>query len=361
MKILILTGKFGMGHCSAAEALKQEILIKAPETNVTVVDMIEYMIPNFSEFIYGGFNFMVSKCSGLYNLLNEASAKYSRAPFKRTFIRKVENLLNKFEPNLIICTLPICSQYISAYKRMKYCNIPLHTYVTDITVHEEWIAKNTDMYFVGSISTKNSLVSKGVDREKIVVSGIPVKPVFKEDRTLKCIDNKSYNKKEVLIMGGGLGLIPSSEIMLKKLSNNKALHITLITGKNQKLYYKMKKEFPEIEVIGYTNKVHEYMRRADIVITKSGGITTFEAINCETPLYVIKPFLSQEMGNAEYIERLNIGQVVWSNELDIAEEVLSLIDNKKLLSKMKSNMREVKLNLDKRYPLEFYKGEELCS
>lgn len=358
MNILILTGRFGMGHCSAAEALKQEILLKEPEAKVDVVDMIDYMLPSFSNVIYGGFNFMVSKCSSVYNFLNEASAKYSRAPFKRTFIKKVDNLLNAFEPKLIISTLPICSQYISGYKSMKFCNIPLHTYITDITAHEEWIAQNTDMYFVGSKSTKNTLISKGVSAEKIVISGIPVKPVFRENS----ISSKLGNVREVLIMGGGLGLIPSSEMLLKRLSENKLMHITIITGKNQKLRLKIRKEFPDIEVIGYTNKVHEYMKKADIVITKSGGITTFEAINSETPLYVIKPFLSQELGNAQYIENLNIGRVSWSKNTDISDDILSLIENKKLLNKMKHNMRNVKSQLDQRTPLTFYynMGRELC-
>lgn len=358
MNILILTGRFGMGHCSAAEALRQQILLKEPGAKVDVVDIIDYMLPRCSNIIYGGFNFMVSKCSGIYNFLNKVSEKYSRAPFKRAFIKKVEELLKTYEPKLIISTLPVCSQYISAYKSMKYCNIPLHTYITDITAHEEWIAQNTDIYFVGSKSTKNMLISKGVPAEKIVVSGIPVKPAFRSGNGNK----KEQSTKEVLIMGGGLGLIPSSEMLLKRLSENKSMHITVITGKNQKLFSKIKKEFPEIEVVGYTNKVYEYMRKANIVITKSGGITTFEAINCETPLYVIKPFLSQELGNAQYIESLNIGRVLWSKNTDAAKDILSLIENKKLLGKMQDNMRKIRTHLDQRSPLSFYKnrGRKLC-
>jgi len=361
MNILILTGQFGMGHYSAAESLKQDILVQNPDMQVNVVDIIEYMVPRFSKAIYGGFNFMVSKCSWLYNFLNQVSARYSRAPFERTFIRKLENLLGKFQPELIISTLPLCSQYISAYKSMRKCNITLYTYVTDITAHEEWISQNTSMYFVGSESTKNTLISKGVAPEKIIISGIPVKRAFKE-----CSVNKrnEYGDpvKEILIMGGGLGLIPSTDKMLKQLSQNASVHVTMITGKNEKLLGKIKKEFPNIEAIGYTDKVCEYMKRADVVVTKSGGITTFEAINCETPLYVIKPFLSQEVGNAEYIQSLNIGRVLWSNNINIAGDLLSLIENQKLLNKMQENMREVKSRLNPSSPLSFYYSEEnnLC-
>lgn len=44
MKVLILTGKFGMGHVSVAEALREE-LAEQSGTRAHVVDIIEYMFP----------------------------------------------------------------------------------------------------------------------------------------------------------------------------------------------------------------------------------------------------------------------------------------------------------------------------
>ena len=41
MRVLILTGRFGMGHIAAAQALQQEILREDPTTDVTVLDVIE--------------------------------------------------------------------------------------------------------------------------------------------------------------------------------------------------------------------------------------------------------------------------------------------------------------------------------
>ena len=49
-----------------------------------------------------------------------------------------------------------------------------------------------------------------------------------------------------------------------------------------------------MRIIGYTNEVDKYMKEADLILTKSGGITTFEAIYSETPMYIVTPFLSQE-------------------------------------------------------------------
>lgn len=336
MNILILTGKFGMGHYSVAEAIKEDILTSQPDANIFIVDIIEYMFPQASPMIYKWFNFMVGKCSSLYNFLNDTARRFNGVRFKKKVTQKIAKLIEEHDADLVVTTLHLGSQYVSTYKELTGKNIPLYTYITDVTAHEDWIAKKTDLYFVASENTKNTLVSKGVSPHHINVSGIPVKQCFKKRKDLSELNKKT----EILIMGGGLGLIPCVNDFLNKLVSQKNLHITMITGTNEKLKNKMQSQYPQIDVIGYTNRVSFYMEKADLLITKSGGVTTFEAIYSNTPLYIIKPFLIQELGNAEYIEQATIGRVVRTKNIDIAQDVLALVRNKALLQKMKHNMMD---------------------
>lgn len=48
MKILILTGKFGMGHYQAAQAIKEE-LENNPKDDIEIIDWIEYLTPRLCE------------------------------------------------------------------------------------------------------------------------------------------------------------------------------------------------------------------------------------------------------------------------------------------------------------------------
>ena len=169
MNILILTGRFGMGHIKAAEAIEEQILAENPNAEVTTIDFIDYMFPAISKSIYKGFNFMVSRCAGIYNAVNKAAGKNSGVPLKLTFTRKIDKLIEMYQADAIVVAFPVCSQYISSYKRMRRCRIPLYTYITDITAHEEWIAPETDKYFVGDVTTKNALLSKGISADKIAV------------------------------------------------------------------------------------------------------------------------------------------------------------------------------------------------
>lgn len=351
MKIIILTGRFGLGHIKAAESIREELLYHNPNHDVIIIDFIEYMFPNLKTMIYGIFNFLVSKCSGLYNVLNEFAGKNTTVPLKWTVVKKLDKLIREEKPERIIVTFPVCTQYISRYKETTGCNIPMYTFITDITAHGEWIAKGTDCYYVGDISTKNTLLSKGVSEDKIKISGIPVSKKFYDNR-IKPIGEQ----KKVLVMGGGLGLIQSMERILDGLSGRKDVHVTVITGKNKKLKQKFEKKYPQMQIVGFTNIVETYMKQSDLLVTKAGGITTFEAIAANTPLYILKPFLEQEFGNARYIEEHNIGRVFWDNHslVDEWKDFLNLLEHPTLLVEMQNNMLKLKKELKK-------EGETLCN
>lgn len=46
MNILILTGKFGMGHWSASQSLRQQLLRAFPGAEVEVLDFVAEAMPN---------------------------------------------------------------------------------------------------------------------------------------------------------------------------------------------------------------------------------------------------------------------------------------------------------------------------
>ena len=345
MNILILTGKFGMGHYSAAEAIKQEIEenYKDINVNIKIIDIIDYSFPAISSYVYKSFDTLVSKWANLYNFINTNNEERNIKTFNYLFIKKLDKLFDKYNPEVVISTLPISSQYISKYKSIKKSNVPLLTFITDISSHSEWIHKNTNYYFVGDEKIKGSLVNKGISEEKIIITGIPVRKQFREiDMDL----NKNNKKKEVLIMGGGLGLISVNDELFEVLNNVKDIKTTIITGNNKSMYEYLRDKYKNIKVIGYTEEVSKYMKNSDLIISKSGGITLFEAIYSEVPMYVINPFLVQEIKNSKFIEKEKIGRVIRDKDFDIVSDILNLINDDYEITKMKNNMKNIKSRIN---------------
>lgn len=353
MNILILTAKFGHGHLSAAEAIKEKLLTEDSSNNVIIIDFIEYIFPKLNKTIYKVFNLLVNKCHTIYNLMNILAPKKNSVPLKKAVSNKIEKLLNYYKIDTIISVVPICSEYISAYKKMTKSNIPLNTCITDIEVHNSWINDLTSYYFVPCDKTKKYLMMKNVNEKNIIISGIPVKKVF-NDKKIKS------KKKKILIIGGGLGLIPNIDNFIKNL-DNKNIELTIILGNNKKLYRKISQKYKNTNVFEFIDNVHYYMKKSDLIITKSGGVTTFEAIYSETPLYVIKPFLVQEKGNAIFIEEEKLGKVMWKNKKNNIESILNLINNENELNTMKANMKTIKKDLiNFKFQKYLRKDESLC-
>ncbi|MDU4889948.1 MAG: glycosyltransferase [Clostridium sp.] len=344
MKILILTSRFGMGHQSAAEAVKDELLASGSKATIEIVDIMTVLFPLISNLIYGLFNFFICNFPGMFNGINSHVSNNENSLFIKRATKKINSLINNQKPDLIIATWSAASRYVSDYKNIYEDSIPLYTYITDVQAHDGWITNGTDLYFVAGEPTKELLISKGISSNKIIINGIPVRQCFKKASLFKDeIALTTHNtKKEILIMGGGLGIIPDLNDILENLCKTDSIHITVITGKNKKLYKLLKEEYPEIEVIGYTKEVYKYMQRSDLLITKPGGISTFEAIYCSTPLYVMNPILSQEIGNAMFIEKMHLGKIVWKNNINLSKDIINLVNNNELLNEYKSNMELIR-------------------
>ena len=120
---------------------------------------------------------------------------------------------------------------------------------------------------------------------------------------------RSGGRRRLLVMGGGLGLMPRKDSFYEALNALPNTDTTIITGRNQKLYDRLAGKYPHIEVVGFTDRVYEYMAQADLVLTKPGGITLFESIFSELPMLAWEPFLEQEKLNARFLVKRGLGRV----------------------------------------------------
>ncbi len=347
MKILILTGKFGMGHWSAAQSLRQQLLGRHPDASVEVVDFPAYALPNFSGVLYKFFNLMVTHGRHIFNMYYRISGKGhpdAHAPFEGMFLERLTQLLFAQRPDMVIATHPLCAQLASRLKDRIGGNIPacaekegsldfsLVTCVTDVSTHPEWINRNTDCYLVPSGEIRRSMEKRGIDPTLICVTGIPVRDEFRqltvsgEGRAL-CSDDR---RRELLIMGGGLGLLPKDNAFYEALSRIPHTHTTIITGRNKRLYKRLRGRWENIQVEGYVGQVWDYMARADLIVSKPGGITLFEAIFARVPVLSWPPTLQNERNNARWMVEKGIGWVAGSE--NCAGEIQEILLDKGRLS-----------------------------
>lgn len=343
MNILIVTGKFGMGHWSASMSLRQQLLRAFPEAQVEVMDLIAYTSHN-SESMYKWFNVLVTRGSGLFNLyykFTQNKDSDERPLNDEQCPDRVEKLFACKRPDVIIATHPICARIVARWKKETGSNLPMVTCVTDLTSHSEWIHRVTDCYLVGTEEIKERLAAKGVNRDIIFVTGIPVRAEFKLP-----VHRDHRQQRNLLIMGGGLGMMPRKDSFYEALDTMPGVHTTIITGRNQKLYDRLVGKYENIRVIGFTDRVYEYMAWADLVLTKPGGITMFESIFSELPILAWEPFLEQEKNNARFLVKRGLGRVAAKEPDECLTAIRELIYDDYTLADMSAKMHALKEQLE---------------
>lgn len=346
MNILILTGKFNMGHWSVAQSLKQELRSAYPDGIVEVEDLVTYAVPGMDRAVYGLFKTFTNYTPGLYNVvyrLTERGTGDLLPVHAIPFLQGTEELLDERKPDVVISTHPLCTQLVGrCKKRGKYGGLLL-TCVTDITGHGEWLSRECDGYLVGAEAVKTAFVKRGVDPRRIAVTGIPVRREFKE-----AAPGATGGERRLLIMGGGQGLLPKDDSFYAGVNALPHVKTTLITGGNRKLFDRLAGKYPNIRVLGFTPQVWDYMGKSDLVLSKPGGATTFEAIFSATPMLAWEPFWEQERRNADFLVREGLGRVAGKEKDRCLAALEDLLGDPVALAGMKQRMVALRKRLDDR-------------
>lgn len=351
MKVLILSGRFGFGHEMAANAVREEFERQGKNIEVVQKDLPGYFYPHLSKIIYKVFGLVAERYHGIYNLVYKISGRMNSGtkPGGPLIFRKFQKMVEEYMPDLIVCTHPFCMKAAATYKVRAGSRVPLVTCITDISMHKEWYVKQTDLYLAPTAEVKDNLVSFGADPDSVLVTGVPVRQQFlnrwgqetdayQADLYERDVCEEQGYEKHVLIMGGGLGIMPGLDRLLHMLHEMPGVHTTVITGKNRKLYEMWEGYYDDVEMKGYVEDVGRYMQKSDLVITKAGGITLFELLHSKVPMFIIHPFLEQEITNAGYAARKGFAEVVWSKKADYAAELKRLLEDSGKLGGMKECM-----------------------
>ena len=105
----------------------------------------------------------------------------------------------------------------------------------------------------------------------------------------------------------------------------------------------MQGRISHIQVIGYTSQVWDYMEKADLIVTKPGGITLFEAIFAQVPILAWPPTLQQECNNARWMCEMGMGWVAGSG--NCAGEIREILSDQERLHRARARMGYLKRQL----------------
>jgi 1,2-diacylglycerol 3-beta-galactosyltransferase len=163
--------------------------------------------------------------------------------------------------------------------------------------------------------------------EKLEVVGLPV-----ADRYCKPLGDKSELRKQlgwpvdkpmVLLVGGGEGMGPLGRNARAIDGSGLELGLAVVCGRNRKLEQSLRAlpwENPAF-IYGFTREMPEFMRAADVIVTKAGPGTIAEALNASLPIILYSKIPGQEDGNVKFVESEGAG--VWAPKPQLVVRTLT--------------------------------------
>ncbi len=306
--LMVISSSIGNGHNQAAKAF-----ISGWEASgygsAHFIDFLEAQTPP-DRFAQWGYEMMIQHAPWSYeflyrisdfNLTGSLIRTQCALSMKARLMQLIEN--EGKEIHGLAFTHPSPANAASWLKKKGQLSLPLAGIVTDFVIHELWADTGLDLYCVPHEEQADKLIKIGIPSHKIHATGIPISEPF----WAPPIPQPQQAKLHLLIAGGGWGMGPLKEAYQTLESLSVPCKVTFIAGKNQPLEEEMKNLIGhtkhDLTVLGYTDKIAEYMESADLLISKAGGLTTSEALSRGTPLLLLPGRAGQEEDNAQFIEK----------------------------------------------------------
>ena len=286
MKALIFYAKYGGGHLSAATAIKEAIEVIYPNTEIEIIDFMEYVNKVINKLTTSAYNGIAKNIpavwGGVYNHSNKGPISGISKTANMALAIKLKKLNKEINPDVIISAHPFSTQMCAFLKKHNKINIKIANVLTDFHSHDQWLVNYefVDMFFVSNEDMKQKIIEHGVDEKKIFAYGIPISQRFLKEYNRKETINEfklKDNMKTILFFAGGkYGLTTKRvydfiESFAKEFED---IQVIAISGQNEKVFNRFNEIVKEygaedrIKIIEFTNKVPELMAVVDIVITK---------------------------------------------------------------------------------------------
>ena len=236
----------------------------------------------------------------------------------------------------------------------KILKIPVYTHECDFTLGlaNKINFKSATKMFVSYEETKNFL-SKN-DKEKVIVSGNPVRPVFYNADAHNGLDFlriQNKNKPVLLVVGGSSGARQINQLVYDNIhflcENFIVVHQTGLVNTTQEKSQELSQKYPDYHPYNFIyEQMPDVVAASDIVMGRAGANSIWEAAVLLKPMLLIplcgNGTRGDQVDNAKFFEEKNAAKVLIDQEVDnehLVNNLKELLDEK--------NRLDLQINLQK--------------
>ncbi|MDR3615827.1 MAG: hypothetical protein P4L53_19870 [Candidatus Obscuribacterales bacterium] len=343
--VLICFARTGSGHKSAAAAISEaiaEVSLQSKETTKINVICEDVIAP--SSFVHLMFE-------NAYNFLEQHYPQW--LDYFYAFIewlkpnewepgywlskKYAQGLLMRTRPDIIVSVHPMINHFLKrAIDETEFGKKPkLIVVLTDPSDQfwSGWACRDANLTLVPNDLARNKVLALGLDASKVKIVGMPVSSRFSRPCKQSRADflrkfNLQPDILTICLCAGEAGGGKITEIYNKLAEVRRKIQVIVICGRNAKLNEAIRclswqVTFPTV-VLPRVDDMNELMNACDLLVTKPGGLTTFEAIARRLPIAfeMVGGVMPQERGTASMLLSCGVCQAIRQ-----AEDIVPIVNN----------------------------------
>ena len=309
--ILFLFSDTGGGHRSATEAIIEGLNLEfGDQVTTEMVDVFKEYAPPPLQHVPELYPKMVRvpRAWGLGYHLSDGNTRARLItagawPYVRRSIRR---LVNQHPGDLIVSMHPLTIAPV--LRALGESHSPFITVVTDlVTTHAFWYHRGTDLCIVPTEAARQRALIFGLKPEQVRVIGLPVAERFcrPPGNREELRERLGWPKERpvILLVGGGEGMGPLERTAHAIAASCSQAALVVIAGRNRSLKARLESQKWAIPTLiyGFVREMPDFMRAADILVTKAGPGTISEALIAGLPMVLYSRLPGQEDGNVSYV------------------------------------------------------------
>ena len=309
-RLCLLSANYGGGHRTTALALSNAWQRRSAGAQLDVIDYFSaFVSPRTAWIADVGYRQSVRLFPVAYRLFYAATQRIGPDSWAQRWLNglgheELAAYLQAERPDMVVAVHPTPAGAVADLRRTGRISCPVVTVITDYVVHSQWIHPGTDLYLVGCDEVRAGLIDRGIAPDRVHVSGIPMAA---DDALLA---NREELRQEwdldpdlltVMVMTGAQGLMRRPWRLYQALAQL-PIQGFFLCGDDESLYRRLRVHGrPRLRPMPFTPRVAELMAASDVLVSKSGGLTTAEALTMELPMIVYHPIPGQEAANRDYL------------------------------------------------------------
>lgn len=342
MKVVLTGGGTG-GHIYPAIAIADKIKRKNPDAEILFVGtkrgMEKDLVPR------NGYDIRFITVSGFNRKKPWKNLKTIYHLAKGNF--QAHKIIREFQPDLVIGTGGyVCGPVVRAAHKNGIRTF-IHEQNAFPGITNKLLEKYVDKVFISFPESKAYFK----DQTKLIVTGNPIRKSFLICKIQNSREKLGIKPNEFVILcfGGSLGAARINRAVINSLeilNLEPDVRLFFITGRNhyREICAEIKNKginlTEKIQIMEYTDNMHEYLSCADLVISRAGALTVSEITACgKASILIPSPNVT---GNHQYFNAKVVadkGGAIIIEEKDLTDEkllatILRLKNNKEVLNHM---------------------------